>query len=145
MISRILVAILVVLPSLAVARPSSQSDLRALIGAKSIGELDARMAATALQNRVQEACGSELRARAVPRSCFKKPMTVSSLERERLTQLCRDNAMRSRSRLDLTADSSDLPTECRAAIATRLADLDYVDEEARPDVSVIRTRGPEFE
>lgn len=142
-----------------VALASSQRELRGLLEAKSLKELDTRQRSAAKISAAHESCEAELRLHLLPRSCFHEiGFAKSSSEKahqqihtgdfdqkRRLTRLCIESAKLSVSRLDLRGPVQDLPNDCQKVIAERIDDLRYIDEAARPESSVMRTSGPDLE
>jgi hypothetical protein len=124
----------------------AHDELLGLLEARSLSELDQQQHLDAMRRDRQASCASELRLHLVPRACFREIQDEkSSVRRSRLSRVCIENAKLSNSRIDLGGPQVDLPDDCRHAIATRLEDLRYIDESTRPEVSVMRTSGPDLE
>lgn len=132
-------------PSSALA---SRNDLRPLLEARTLADLEHEQSRLALLKRTQDECSAELKHRTLPRGCFARLRLENHPdlnEQHRLTRICRETASKSHSRLDLSDDSHTLPADCQAAITDRLEDLSYAEEDIHPEMSVDRTSGPKIE
>ncbi len=124
-----------------------QNELRALLEVRSVTDLEQTVASAMRLSNFEAACRAELKAHALPRSCFVKltlQKPIDSREFARLTRICRESAAKSQSQIDL-ADSRGLPDDCRLSVRSRLDDLQYADEESRPETAVNRMIGPILE
>lgn len=133
------------------------SELRGLLDARSLSELDSATREARELRQIHDGCRAELAARLLPRDCFREiamraggsaaeRSRTRSVEQQRMTRICIENARVSRSRLDLGAEMSGIPDECRKIADERLEDLRYMDEARRPaDVSGWRTDGTDLE
>jgi|GEM_PF-4542620 len=143
-----LILLILLSVSVAHASPNAHGELRDLLEAKSLIDLETREKSASRRRATYEACTAELRAHLLPRACFhelEKTAAEESDRRQRLANICVQNAKASQSRLDLSGSTSELPDECRKAALERLGDLQYIDEAKRPETSVMRTFGPELE
>ena len=141
----VLALIIYVLP---IVVRASQNELTSLLEARTLIDFEHQQTSAVQVRRAQGECAAELKARTLPRGCFQQlslERRTNVNERRRLTRICRLTAEKSRSRLDLSSDSHDLPAECQTAITARLEDLRYADEDLHPETSVGRTGGPELE
>ena len=130
---------------------AAQNELQSLLSAQNLDELRIRESGERELERASENCSAELKARALPRSCFleiklqNRSPVAAALDRQRIDRVCRDIAAHSQSRLDLGGSTDLLTNGCREVVAKRNDDLRYTDEEAHPELSASRTLGPDFE
>jgi hypothetical protein len=127
---------IVLIAALSAQTTAEASELRSLMAAKTVAELDAKTRESAAQKLTHETCVAELAARLLPRSCFREHAGAPSA---RLTGICIENAKASRSRLDLSGPLNDLPAECQDASRQRIEDLRYIDEAASPSPELEET------
>ena len=128
---------------------SAQADvLREILVAKSVAELDANEISRARRSDQTESCAAQLKMKAIPRDCFTSELISRPNELASLTRICIVNARASRSRLDLsdaTSHGSSVPDSCLRVVRERNEDLNYANESEHPEMSVMRTDGPDLE
>ncbi len=128
---------------------SARADvLRELLVAKSVAELDANEISRTRHSEKADSCAAQLKMKAIPRDCFTSDLNSRPIELASLIRICIVNARASRSRLDLsraTERGSSVPDSCLRVLRERKDDLNYVDESQHPELSVMRTDGPDLE
>lgn len=118
------------------ASVSNQSELQRLLQVSSLQALESEVSRATERDLLRDACQAELKARIIPRSCFKR--SIDLVESARLTRICVKSARSSRSRLDLAGENDVLPLACRQVASERLEDLLYIDEDRSPEQSEVR-------